>query len=228
METLFKEGTLNIFCDASISKKPDNTYYGCPAAIATMRRSQDQLSIIDRVYLLLDNTTNNDSEITAIQLAVELALKWRNKNMFNEINIFSDSNISVNGLNSWVYNWNKSKQDGVMYSSSGQEVANQLKFCTIIQTIIQNNLRVRIMHQRGHMNINKPDDLRKANLAIEANGIKVNSSELVALCNFNNYVDEFSRDTLLRNIDKCITTQVPIKYDLTDSELKSYKKLIER
>ena len=226
MTNIFANGTLNIFSDASISKKPNNGYFGCPACIAVARRDNSTLSIIDKNFLLLDNTTNNDSEAKAIYLAVCMAFKWRLR--YNRINIFSDSNITVNGLNSWIYNWANNVVDGYMFSSSGQEVANQGTFLKIINMIVNDRIDIRIFHQRGHMNIENPQHLKAARLAIEANGLKVSDNEIINLCNFNNYVDNYSRDTLINNLDKCVSLDFPIQYLLNKDTLKEYKSLIRR
>ena len=70
---LVNEESLTIFTDASISPNRDGTYYGCPGFVAV-----DANGIIDSGYIVIDNTTSNNSEIKAIRMGVMAANKLTN------------------------------------------------------------------------------------------------------------------------------------------------------
>ena len=80
-ENIFNKDTLNIFTDASITtiRKPGhNETIGCPGAYVIGGDKE-----LDLQTQILRNSTNNNSEITAIFMGVLEAQKYRN--YFGEI-----------------------------------------------------------------------------------------------------------------------------------------------
>ncbi|EED13827.1 ribonuclease H1, putative [Talaromyces stipitatus ATCC 10500] len=71
-----------------------------------------------------DPPTNQRAEITAIIIALEIAVeKYRelDGNPYLELEIFSDSKYAVNCMNEWIYKW---ERNGYI-NSAGNPVANQ-------------------------------------------------------------------------------------------------------
>jgi ribonuclease HI len=148
-EDIFNDYTLNIFTDASILQLPGE-HIGCPGVILAMTKYGKQYEI-PYDYKILRNSTNNESEITAILMGVYAGLKLRNE--FRTINLFSDSRICIQGLKYWIFNWVNNIRDNKIISSSHKEVANQQIILQIIYTIIENNLRINLYHQKGHVTL---------------------------------------------------------------------------
>ena len=116
-----------------------------------------------------------------------------------QINIFSDSGISIRGVREWIFHWiynaNKSKSN-MLINYEGKPVANQIYFKVIFNTIILNNLDVHFYHQKGHIIGNQ---YKHANRFFEENnGISLMRLGLTPeyISSFNNYVDGRSRDIL--------------------------------
>ena len=95
---LVNEESLTIFTDASISPNRDGTYYGCPGFVAV-----DANGIIDSGYIVIDDTTSNNSEIKAIRMGVMAANKYKEK--YKYIRLFSDSQLCIFGLRDRFYSW---------------------------------------------------------------------------------------------------------------------------
>ena len=195
MDVLGKnDNTLNIFCDASIAKR-DNITIGCPGVVVPMYINTSPCSYYTNYDILYD-TTNNNSEITAILLGVYEALKYKDK--YSIINLFSDSKICIEGLRSWIFNWaNNINSEGLLCSSSGSLVANQEVFKRIIWTIQQNNLRIRFYHQKGHVSISSDQSMRKAaDVFYNSNKILLNLDDICTISTFNNTVDIITKNVL--------------------------------
>ena len=142
---------LNIFTDASIKRiRNENSFIGCPGIIAYLGNQE----VYKRIEMI-QFSTNNESEIRAIQMAIEFVYEYIPMHPYiKRINIFSDSKISVYGLREWYKNWFKNVKDGELYGSSGK-VKNQKYFIYIIKAIEQLGFPINIYHLRGHM-ANKP------------------------------------------------------------------------
>jgi ribonuclease HI len=148
----------NIFCDASM-----DTYHriGCAGIYLV---SEDFKSPIDCYYVRQFNATNNSAEILAIYHAVLMALYYRNRKDydFDRFRIFSDSKICIYGLREWIYGWvNNQNADGLLKRSDDAPVLNQSYFKEIVRLIIDYNLPISFVHQKGHMNLSE-GAMRKA------------------------------------------------------------------
>lgn len=179
---------LNIFTDASITSTIYGETIGCAGAICMENTNICKFEV-------LRDSTNNISEITAIKLAVELALN--NRDEFNIVNIWSDSQWSIFGLTKWIRSWMNNIQNGIMYNSSGDPVKNQQIFLTIIKLISENNLRVNFYHIKGHVDLNNIPSISNAvNVFNKSNNCGINREKMFKAVNMNNMVDNQTRDIL--------------------------------
>lgn len=184
--------SLNIFSDASIRKR-GNLYDGCYGAIAV---SNNQ--IIDEIYRISSDTTNNNSEIKGIRAAILLAIRYQYN--FSNINIFSDSQISIFGIRERFPTWRYNVKDGKLYGSADQPIKSQEVYIEIMELINQYNLTVTFWHQKGHVE-NKYDSLVEAqHVFCASNRIrdKVDLSLIRYISYYNDIVDKKSRSILLQ------------------------------
>lgn len=180
---------MNIFTDASITKTPYyNETIGCAGAICLEDNSLSKFEIVR-------DGTNNISEITAVKLAVELALENRWK--FDAFNIWADSQWAIFGLTKWLRSWVDNMDNYILKNSSGQPVKNQQLFLSIIKTIVINKLKVNFFHIKGHVDIN---NFKSINKAIEtfynANNAIISRESMYDAARMNNMVDHMTRDIL--------------------------------
>lgn len=140
------EDTVNIFTDASIKKiniGGEDTYIGSPGA--------DAYYMGECVYSLrniIPLCTNNESEIVAIRMGLNIAANLRPD---MKINLFSDSKLSIYGVREWIYNWVRNEHDGIIYGTGGPLI-NQQHFLLAVYSILQMNRPVNLYHIRGHRN----------------------------------------------------------------------------
>lgn len=216
---IFNDKTLNIFTDASVLKTEKETI-GAPGYVAVI----DQ-SIVDQRNMILRESTNNESELYAIYMAIQYALQNRDK--VEVINIFSDSQFSVYGLREWIFSWLNNIKGDRLYNSSGKEVANQKIFMNIIYTILDNDLKVSFYHNRGHFIFPK-DTERFAKLFTKHNFLNdyIDNVAVCLIIHFNDIVDNNTR-TLLHDL-----TQFPPRLEIpdymarNDLDINHYKELL--
>lgn len=179
---------MNIFTDASIIKTIYGETIGCSGAIC-MEDNNTYKFEISR------DSTNNISEITAVKLAVELALQ--NRDRFDTINIWSDSQWSIYGLTKWIRSWTNNMQNYNLMNSSGEIVKNQQIFLSIIRMIIHNNLKINFYHIKGHVN---ERDYKSINHAIsvfsKSNNASISREKIFRAVSMNNMVDKTTRQIL--------------------------------
>lgn len=179
---------LNIFTDASIITTIYGETIGCAGAICLENNNICKFEI-------LRDCTNNISEITAVRLAVELALAHRDK--FDVVNIWADSQWSIFGLTKWIRSWMKNTCDGIMYNSSGDMVKNQQIFLSIMKLIIRNDLRVNFYHIKGHVDAHNIKSINNAvSVFSRSNGATISRDKIYAAVNMNNMVDNQTRKFL--------------------------------
>ena len=185
---------LEIFCDASIKKFSNQRTFGCAGAIAVVNGST-QAGTLLRV---LPDSTNNKSEITAIYLAVQLAHDIINK--YGEVNnviVYSDSKISVFGLKHWMNKWVEMMFNGVLYTPQGERVKNQEIFIQIYDYLARNNMKITLLHCKGHVSITKQSSLiNAADVFYESNGFYPDRDLLIKAANYNNIIDNQTRQYL--------------------------------
>lgn len=199
MSQFYNRETLNIFCDASIIGK-NQKYIGCYGAIAVIKDD-----IVDSIYRMVSETTNNNCEIKGIRAALTLANRY--KYYFKYINIFSDSQISVFGLRDYIYNWKYNPKNGLLYGSTGSPIVNQEIFIECHNMIIELELYrdciIRLFHQSGHVD-NGFGAIKDAAASFKKfNNVHgtVGYDFIRYISTYNNYVDNMSR-SILRRSDK--------------------------
>lgn len=187
---------LEICCDASIKKFENDRTFGCAGAIVIGSNEQ--------MYKVLPDSTNNRSECIAVLLAVRLANEMRQKTNYDNITIYSDSKFAVYGLKEWLPKWLSTRdQNGIMYNYNGKPVINQELFLAIVSYLVKNDLKVRFLHQKGHVNINSGKDMYIANkVFFESNGFFMNLDKIKQISYYNNIIDNNTRIKL--NEDKSI------------------------
>lgn len=248
-EYFVNEYTLNIFTDASIVKKTIDAdgkkidfFIGSPGVLCYIG---DQL--VDEYHTVLIDCTNNQSEITAIQYGVIRGLSIAAMNgAIKNINIFSDSKLCIFSLREWIFNWVKNMNNGILYSSSGSKVANQLHFISVIDTVIQGNRDIRFYHVRGHFNSNSfKDRIKFKNSFMKENYFDSYIDERLIdfFISANYLVDKITRDELheqyknrlpgdgyLEKIIRKRSVEQDIIFNwnsyIRSLDLKKYKKLI--
>lgn len=179
--------------------KPQHSYSG---AILTYNTE-----IVKKFGKFNPNSTNNYGEIMAICHGLKKSIKYLKKQGIKdiELDVFSDSEICVRGLNEWIFGWKRNAKDGIWYSSSNAKVANQEIFKEIDEIISHKKykklfknydpirLNIRIFHTRGHIDLSKPKDVEKAMKSFKrVNGIEIPLDVLSFIINMNNEVDRYA------------------------------------
>lgn len=234
---IFKDKyTQNIFCDASIKKSTKyNSVLGCSGAISVIN-TDDGPVINNSLNLVSDKTTNNLSELRAIDLAVMLA-----DNKYKTVNIFSDSQISVYGLRDRLFGWlSGMDMDGIMYSTSGDPVANQDAILNIASRILKKDIFINMFHQKGHVDILNYKSLGTAiDCFYTSNDVPkmyINCNDIKIMSSYNNIIDKETR-SILDAIEKGEVPSQQTLYDIVKiipdpffvkTQIKNYNKLINR
>lgn len=219
--------TLQIYCDASTTELNGVTY-GCSGAIAVQNTDNGGV-ILQEVYVVLEYSTNNQSEIYAILLGISIAIQRRYE--FNKVRIISDSLISIEGLRSWIYSWIKNAKNGILLSSSGSPVANQQIFLYSFYSILNCLQHCSLCHIDGHLSTTESSIQQAMKKYRIVNKVDINRDMMYQHIRYNNYVDTVSRYRLdpdeiakqqIFNLNKvALTTSIP-----TAQELELYNKII--
>ena len=180
----------NIFCDASIKTFEDGVTIGCAGAIGMHGNKKDMWR-----YQIVPATTNNNSEITAMFLAVELALVARQ--FYKNINVFSDSKICVFGIRHWYEGWLRNMdENGVLYGSNGAPVANQEIFKDVMRFVLQNELKFNLYHQKGHVTNTKESMANALSVFRVSNKMDISEQNLRYITKGNIEVDKTTKEHL--------------------------------
>ena len=234
-DRIFNEKTLNIFTDASVYKDSSGYTISCPGALC-VTTCCSEVNILDKdcgEKNLIFNSTNNDGEISAINLGLFYAIRYGK--MFENFNLFSDSNICIQGLTNWIFNWfNNINSEGLMISSSGKPVANQSVISSIYNTIIEMNIPINLYHQKGHVKIDNETLLKKAHKDFKVtNNITedIDLDIIKCISFYNDIVDVETKDTISRYLrmngaDNFVDTQKPLVFTPKIESKNIYKKLI--
>lgn len=194
-QNFVRNGVVNIFTDASIITHQDGTTSGCYGAIATCNGK-----IIDSEYRICYDSTSNNSEIKAVRLGVNMAIRCRQLFPYPVVlNLFSDSQISILGIRERIFSWQNKKNSLVGYGNT--PIKNQSIFIEIINLIINSNLLINFYHQKGHVNIKVQESMEKAtHVFIASNYVRENvDPEFIKYISImNNKVDDNSRKQLYK------------------------------
>lgn len=219
----FNKNTLNIFTDASIlnrSNKNSNYFIGAPGYIATI----NDIVLSERIEILT-GSTNNESELYAIYMAIQFALLNRDK--VKIINIFSDSKFCIYGLREWIFKWINNIKDDKIYNSSGKEVSNQKLFLNIVYTILSYNLEVNFYHVRGHF---KEDDAKLFSYEFKLNNFMNDDIDIYLakrMIYYNNRIDNDTRQSLSSISNNSQKLWIPEYFAREDIDIDHYKELIK-
>lgn len=214
---IFNDKTLNIFTDASIRVVKDETI-GASGYIAVIGNDA-----IHQDIRVLRESTNNQSEIYAVYMAIQYALLNRDK--VKVINIFSDSQFAIFGLREWVFSWMNNIRGDRLYNSSNKPVSNQNIFMAILYTIINYNLEINLYHNMGHYKDEKVVEFIQ--LFKKHNQINDYLEKEIGykIIYFNNKIDMLTRNVLW-------TTEFPNKLEIldyyarTDLDMNQYRNLL--
>lgn len=203
----YNKSTLNIFCDASIMGNKNN-YTGCYGVVAVNKDN-----VLDSVYRLVSDTTNNESELKGLRAAISMANKWRND--FAYINIFCDSQISIFGLRDYIYRWKY--KDGILYGTANNPIVNQKIFIECHYMLMDTGLQeqVKLFHQSGHVD-NGYNNIKNAAMVFKkSNNVRgyVDLNLIRYISTYNNYVDHNSRSHLRRS-DRSLKYIDPVYFNL--------------
>jgi ribonuclease HI len=216
--SIFNDKTLNIFTDASVYKTKNETI-GSPGYVAVIGEN-----IVDQKSIILRESTNNESELYAINMAIQYALYNRDK--VEVINIFSDSQFAVYGLREWIFSWLNNIRNDRIYNSSGNQVANQALFMSIIYAILSNDLKISLYHNRGHFKNSQVKEF--INLFTKHNFLNdyIDYQTAYKIMYFNNIVDNNTR-TLLHNTEVFPNKlEIPDYMARNDLDINHYKELL--
>lgn len=211
---------INIFTDASITKSIYGETIGCSGAICMEDNNTCKFEISR-------DSTNNISEIMAIKLAVELAIE--NKEKFDIVNIWSDSQLSIYGLTKWIRSWIDNMENYRLMNSSKEYVKNQHIFLSIIKMIVDNNLRVNFYHIKGHV---AEKDFKSINHAVsvfvKSNNTTISRDKIYRAVIMNNMVDNQTRQMLqnFKNVQPVKLTRGFVNIILSNEEINTYYKLV--
>lgn len=233
-DQFFNMLTLNIFTDASVKTLQDGTVLSCPGSICVVTDSFGNTYKLEEDFderNIVIGSTNNDGEIRAVALGVYYAIKY--KNSFQFINLFSDSNTCIQGLNDWIFRWVKNIRGDRLYGSSKKPVANQDIISSIVNTIIENDININLYHQKGHVKNSSQGHEKCFNDFLTTNGInKSMDIDLIKCISFyNEYVDDKTKETLNKftniyyNNEEC---KVSFEFTVKKGEINKYKDLIKR
>lgn len=182
-----------LYTDASIkSIKMDNEKirYGCPGFIPV----GGGMTIKPYTHILY-KSTNNESEVYAVYMALYYAL-YNKFCHYKDIYIVSDSKITIEGLRSWVFDsW--TIRNGDLFTSSGQHVSNQTIFKNIIYMISACESKVHFIHINGHINVIDMENLKTAHQSfLIQNKMDTDIQSLFTMATFNNFIDLETRNRL--------------------------------
>lgn len=233
---VFSDNILNIFCDASITDEVSDPepvrYYkkkiGCAMAAGFIGNDIIESTPRFKASHILRWTTNNESEVYALYLAVHMAREAIECLGIKNINIFADSNFALLGVKEWIYGWVKnSVPGGPLINSSNKEVANQRYFIYIIDTILKYQLNINLVHVDGHVNTSNSNEVIEASMKFQkANNVNIFPDVMRLICMGNDYVDVMSRAELLsQKFDIVPQHYYAIQPLYKEFDTKQYKKL---
>lgn len=199
--TFFYKNAINVFTDASITKKND-VYITAPGFV-TMYDG----NIIDSGVSVIHNATNNYGEIYAIRMGIENLIKYSNSDLF--LNLFSDSKISILGLKQWIFQWFQNQSNNVLRNSYAEAISNQEIILDIIRLIVHSGIHISLYHIPGHIRSNRITEMNKfkevfsknTGLHLEGELQSVPDDILREMADCNNTVDNLTRKVLLKTVN---------------------------
>lgn len=216
---IFNDATLNIFTDASMLNNPNETV-GAPGYVAVIG-----FFIVNEDIQILRESSNSESELYAIYMAIQFAIK--NRNEVKAINIFSDSQFAIFGLREWIFNWCSNIKNDKIYNSAKKEVAHQSIFMSIVSTIIAYDLKVSFYHNRGHFSLNQINKFiylfTKHNMLNDY----IDEATAKTIIYYNGKIDKDTRNLLAENSNYLPEKLQMLQYNArNDLDLDHYRELL--
>lgn len=185
--------TLEICTDASIKTFDGiNRTFGCFGAIC-INSGEIQTKISP-------DTTNNRSELLGIYLGCKMAVEHLEKypGLFTDIKLYSDSQFGIFGLTKWMDTWLDNKDaNGILYGTNKRPVKNQELFKSIISYLYTHGVKIKMLHQKGHVRYNSVHDLANANSSFyTSNGYYLRPEDIYKISYYNDIIDRYTRDQL--------------------------------
>lgn len=231
---IFNENTINIFTDGSVTTNPiTNETIGCPGSLI-VKTENNNPEIIDYKFMIIRNATNNITELYAILLGL-YSLVYSGLHKKYTINLFSDSQLCINSLRTWIFNWTNNMYNHMMYNSSGEPVLNQHIISHIVSFIFMNEIKINLYHQKGHVTSTKASIKNACDVFMKSNKLyNVDEKLIIELSSFNNDIDLFTKQELIKfstypeyNIrykKECN----PMQFNIERVDMKTYKNLINK
>ena len=207
LSQFYNDETLNIFSDASFVGGYYNdrrTGKGCYCCIAVCKDN-----IIDERVVISSNSTVPESELKGVRNSLSFANTY--KSQFKYINIFSDSLYSINAINHYA-------RDCYKYNSETANINLILEVYSIYKELQEYpNCMVTLYHQSGHIATNNLNNLREAaSKFMRYNNYRgqndINFMRYIS--NYNNIVDNRSRNYLKQHMEQEIFEPVKFTIDL--------------
>ena len=227
--TIFTPNSLNIFTDASIKKLHTGETIGSAGCLVVIDVLEERKTWAE--YRIFRNTTNNNSELKAILLGVQNAIRFRReygRPNNRTIRLFSDSQISIFGLRDRIFNWGFRDNSYIGYDN--KPIKNQDVILEIINTIIDNDIHIDFYHQKGHVSYNNESLNNAMHVFSVSNNIRENIDIdfIKQISKFSNDVDTLTRDSL-KNIESLPPEQYiePIYFNNIQIDINKYHRLIK-
>lgn len=177
--------TLNIFSDASFGIKGKKR--GAYAVVCVCCDT-----IIDEFRAFCGDHTIVVSETRGIRRALDMGLRYSSQ--YQYINIFSDSQLSIQSIRDFIYHWKYNEKKKCFLNTNGAIVHNQglILECNQLYSVLCQRTHTQLLHQKGHVDsgyseiVNAVDVFKKSNYVngnIDLNFIRYIST-------WNNYVDD--------------------------------------
>lgn len=224
---------INCFTDASITKDPVTGKYIASSGYCIVIDGM----IVEHDNQILYDATNSYGELYAVLMGVRALNKYKAER--RQMNILSDSRISIMGLREWIFNWvnnfNNSSGSLGLISYAGAEISNQELYTAVIDEIINNQIPLGLYHILGHVNYKSKEKIHKARTYFnKTNQESIGDDIAKELCYYNNYVDLMTRERLKDvvyaqesfNRDLYTKKMAPIIRIPMDNEMEEYKSLI--
>jgi ribonuclease HI len=215
LKDFYNGKTLNIFSDASMIKSTKQ-YIGCYGSIAVTCDD-----IIDQHYSICSCTTTPACELRGIRSSIIFAIKYGYG--FETINIFSDSQISIYSIREYMFKWKI--HDGNFYTGGGTIAKNGsliMECHRLLQHPELQDKNINLLHQLGHINTSKYNDLIKSSSEFSAANNVVGTIDLNFIryiASYNNMVDHQSR-SILRRANKRNNYEDAIEFEIDKRFIK--------
>lgn len=186
--------TYDIYTDASINTDLKVSCSGSIVVDRTMNKIESEN------YLIKHESTNNAGEAIGIFMGVKdaIMLLYTSTEPFI-VNIFSDSRISLFGAREWISSWVANQNvNGDLIGSVGI-IMNQEWFASIYNDVLSSGIKIKMFHQKGHINTNITGNVYKAEKLFKlSNGVSSHmaGTDQYTLAKYNSLVDGNSRNYL--------------------------------